>query len=108
VVALNYANVLQENKQYDEAAQILQDFLLVQPGNFIAYDLLTTIYEKQDKKALMHVNKAEVLALYGAYQKAIDELQTAYNFAKNQPIIQKRIKGRILQFKDKEEQLKRL
>lgn len=108
VVALNYANVLQEAKEYDKAAEILKDFLLVKPGHFLAYDLLTTVYQKQDNKALMHINKAEVLALVGAYQQAIDELQTSYNFAEKQPLIQKRIKARILQFKAQEERIKRL
>lgn len=108
VVTLNYANALQEAKQYDKAATLLQDFLLVSPRHFIAYDLLSTIYRKSDKKALMHTSKAEVLALYGAYPKAIDELQTAYNFATEQPLIQKRIKARILQLEDSQEKLKRL
>jgi len=108
VVALNYANVLSEAKEYSQAELILQDFLLVQPGNFIANDLLITIYRKQDKMARMHATKAELLALLGAYSRAIDELQTGYNFAKDKPLVKKRINARILQFQDKEEKLKRL
>ncbi|MFT5759170.1 MAG: putative Zn-dependent protease, partial [Alteromonadaceae bacterium] len=81
VVALNYANVLQEAEKYDQSALILQDFLLVNPGHFIANDLLATVYRKQKKTALMHVTNAEVYALLGAYPRAIDELQTGYNFA---------------------------
>ena len=108
VVALNYANALQKNKQYNLAAQVLQDFLLVKPGHFIAYDLLNEVYRKSDKPALMHTTKAEVYALLGGYQKAIDELQTAYNFADKQPLVRKRIKARILQFEDQQNKLKRL
>ena len=108
VVTLNYANVLQENKEYQASAELLQDFLLVKPGHFIAYDLLSTVYRKSDKKALMHTTTAEVYALIGAYPKAIDELQTAYNFADKQPLIQKRIKARILQFEEQQNKLKRL
>jgi predicted Zn-dependent protease len=108
VVALNYANALQEAKKYTEAEVLLQDFLLVQPGNFIANDILTTVYRKQNKTALMHATKAEVFALLGAYPRAIDELQTGYNFAEKQPIVQKRIKGRILQLQDQHDKLKRL
>lgn len=107
VITLNYANVLQEAKQYDQAAQLLQDFLLINPGNFIAYDLLTTVYRKQGKTARMHVNQAEVYALLGAYPKAIDELQTGYDFA-DQTLVQKRIKGRILQLQAMEDKRKRL
>ncbi len=108
VVSLNYANALMESEQYEQAESVLQDFLLTSPGNFIAYDILTTIYKKQDNKGLMHVNKAEIFALLGAYSKAVDELQTGYNFIEDQPLLQKRIKARILQFQEQENKLKRL
>ena len=108
VVSLNYANALLADKQYDLSAQILQDFLLVNPGNFIAYDLLTNLYRTQGKIGLMHMNKAEVLALLGAYSKAVDELQTSYGFLEEQPLMQKRVKARILQFQEQESRLKRL
>ena len=108
VVALNYANVLMEAEKFEQAELILQDFLLVQPNNFIANDLLTTVYRKQQKMALMHATKAEVLALLGAYSRAVDELQTGYTFAENKPLVKKRIKARILQFQNQEEKLKRL
>ena len=108
VVSLNYANALLTVKQYDLAAQILQDFLLVNPGNFIAYDILTTLYRSQEKTGLMHMSKAEVYALLGAYPKAVDELQTSYTFLDEQPLMQKRVKARILQFQEQENRLKRL
>ncbi|KGJ87383.1 M48 family metalloprotease [Colwellia psychrerythraea] len=108
VVSLNYANALLKVKNYDLAAQILHDFLLVNPGNFIAYDILTTLYRSQGKMGLMHMNKAEVYALLGGYSKAVDELQTSYTFLDKQPLMQKRIKARILQFQEQENRLKRL
>ena len=107
VIALNLANVYKEAGKYEEAAQLLQDFLVVQPGHFIAYDLLTTTYRKQGKQAQMHISKGEVFALLGAYPRAIDELQTAYTHTEDR-LLQKRIKARVLQFKDKQEKLKRL
>ncbi len=108
VISLNYANALISNKKYDQAAQILQDFLLVNPGDFIAYDLLTSLHRSQGNMGLMHMNKAEVLALLGAYSKAVDELQTGYTFLEKQPLMQKRIKARILQFQEEKNRLKRL
>lgn len=108
VVTLNYANALLENKNYSQAEVLLQDYLLIKPGNFIAYDILTTVYRKQNKTALMHATKGEIYALLGAYSRAVDELQTGYNFAGEQPLVEKRIKARILQFQDKEEKLKKL
>ena len=108
VVSLNYANALVTVKKYDDAAQILQDFLAVNKNNFIAYDLLTKLYSAQNKLGLMHMNKAEVYALLGGYAKAVDELQTSYNFLEKQPLMQKRVKARILQFQEEEKRLKRL
>jgi predicted Zn-dependent protease len=108
VVSLNHGNALLSAGRYGQAETVLQDFLLVNPGNFIAYDILTTIYRKQKKKGLMHITKAEVFALLGAYKKAVDELQTSYNFVDKQPLLQKRIKARILQFQEQENKLKRL
>ncbi|MFT5759059.1 MAG: putative Zn-dependent protease, partial [Alteromonadaceae bacterium] len=68
----------------------------------------STVYRKQKKTALMHVTNAEVYALLGAYPRAIDELQTGYNFADEQPLVKKRIKARILQLQEEELKLKRL
>ena len=108
VISLNYGNALLSAGKYERAEMVLQDFLLVNPGNFIAYDILTTVYQKQKKLALMHTAKAEVLALLGAYNKAVDELQTSYSLVEEQPLLQKRIKARILQFQEQENKLKRL
>ena len=108
VVALNYANVLQESKNLTKAEVILQDFLILSPDNFIAHDLLTTVYRKQQKIDLMHISKAEVYALMGGYSQAIDELQTGYKYASDKPLIRKKIKARILQMQEMEEKLKRL
>jgi len=57
---------------------------------------------------LMHMYKAEVYALLGGYSKAVDELQTSYSFLEEQPLMQKRVKARILQLQEEEKRLKRL
>ena len=108
IVTLNYANVLQEANELTKASELLQDFLTMNPENFIAYDLLSTIYRKQSNPSLMHASKAEIYALLGAYQKAIDELQSAIKFSEDRPLFKKRLKARILQFTSQEEKLKRL
>lgn len=108
VVTLNYANILNEAENFPQAETLLQDFLLTQPSNFVAHDLLTETYKKQNKMAMMHATKAEVFALLGAYPRAIDELQTGYNFADNKPLVKKRIKARIIQLQEQENKLKRL
>lgn len=108
VVALNFANTLIKAEQYERAENLLQDFIILNPESYIAYDLLTESYEKQKKMAMMHATKAELIALLGGYSRAIDELQTGYNFAKSKPLVRKRIKARIIQLQAQEEKLKRL
>lgn len=108
VISLNYGNALLNSGNFEQAARVLQDFLLVNPSNFIAYDILTSVYRKQGKRGLMHTAKAEVLALLGAYDKAVDELQTSYSLLEEQPLLQKRVKAQILQFQEQENKLKRL
>ncbi|MDO6428404.1 M48 family metalloprotease [Thalassotalea sp. 1_MG-2023] len=108
VVALNYSNALIEAEKYAEAETLLEDYLILQPDSYIAHDLLVTVYRKQKKMAMMHATKAEILALLGGFSRAVDELQTGYNFADESPLIRKRIKARILQFQSQEEKLKRL
>jgi len=46
--------------------------------------------------------------LYGAYNRAVDELQYAYNFAGDDHLEKQRIRARIKQFRDQEERLQRL
>ncbi|TRX56991.1 M48 family metalloprotease [Thalassomonas sp. M1454] len=108
VVTLNYANAAYMAGEYVLAETLLQDFIILNKENYIANDLLTQVYSKQKKLAQMHESKAEVLALLGAYPNAIDQLHMAYNEAEKNSLMQKRIKARILQFQELEEQLKRL
>ncbi|WP_252730733.1 M48 family metalloprotease [Colwellia sp. E2M01] len=108
VVSLNYANALISAKQYDDAEQVLKDYLLTNSDNFIAYDLLTTLYRSNKKLGLMHMYKAEIFALLGGYAKAVDELQTSYAMLEDRPLMQKRVKARIIQLQEDEKRLKRL
>lgn len=108
VVTLNYANAAMSAKKFELATELLQNFIILNKENFLAHDLLTEVYKKQEKQKEMHQSKAEVYALLGIYPKAIDELQTALNYTEKNSITQKRIKARILQFQEQENQLKRL
>ena len=56
----------------------------------------------------MHRSKAELLALYGAYPNAVDELQHAYNFTGDNHLEKQRIRARIQQFRDEQEKLKQM
>ena len=108
VLALNQANALISAQKYDDAISLLKDFLLVRKDYQIAHQLMSEAYQKSKKFSQMHQSKAEVYALYGAYNRAVDELQYAYNFADDDHLEKQRIRARIKQFRDQEERLERL
>lgn len=108
VIALNMANAYIESDQPQQGIQILRDFLLVDKENILAHQLLADAYLERNDKGLMHQSKAEVYALVGGYQQAVDELQFAYNYTEDDYLSKQRIRARILQFRTQMERLKTL
>jgi predicted Zn-dependent protease len=108
VLALNLANAQIKNKQFSEATRILKDYLLINPTNLLAYQLLSDAYGENQQKLEMHQSKAEVYALTAAYPRAIDELQNAYNFAGQRQLEKQRIRGRINQLRTAQDRLRTL
>jgi predicted Zn-dependent protease len=108
VLTLNLANVLIKSEMFEKAITLLKDYLLINPNNLLAHQLLSDAYESSEQKLEMHQIKAEVYALVAAYPRAIDELHTAYNFANERNIEQKRIRARIEQFRTAQERLQSL
>ena len=108
VLALNQANAYISAHKYEEAISLLKDFLLVKKDYQLAHQLMSEAYQKSKRFSQMHQSKAEVYALYGAYNRAVDELQYAYNFAGDDHLEKQRIRARIKQFRDQEERLQRL
>ena len=106
VVVLNLANAYMANDNHDAAIELIRDYLLVHPHDQLAYQLLSNAYKAQKSYKGMHQSKAELLALYGAYPNAIDELQHAYNYTGDDHLEKQRIRARIQQFRDEQEKLK--
>ena len=108
VLTLNLANMLIKHQQYGQAISLLKDFLLLNPQNLLAHDLLSDAYREGHQPLEMHQIKAEVYALVAAYPRAIDELQNAYNYAADKNIEKQRIRARIEQLRDAQEKLRAL
>jgi predicted Zn-dependent protease len=108
VLTLNLANVLIKAGNIERAISLLKDYLLINPENLLAYDLLSEAFSSSEQKLEMHQVKAEIYALVSAYPRAIDELHTAYNYASERKIEQKRIRARIEQFRTAQERLQSL
>ncbi|MBB1293345.1 MAG: putative Zn-dependent protease [Pseudoalteromonas rhizosphaerae] len=109
VITLNLANAALEAEQYDVAVQILKSFLLEKPEHNLGMQLLADAYKKQDNLAAYHEANADVLAQYGAYLKAADEVQKALNFVEPQELIkQQRLKALLTQYRQMQKELARL
>ncbi|MFC4699310.1 M48 family metalloprotease [Glaciecola siphonariae] len=108
VLALNLANSYLKAADYDSAIEILRDLLLVDSNNILSYQLLNDAYERTQQKKEAHKTQAEIYALILAYPLAIDELQFAYNYAKEDNIEKQRILGRIDQLRSAQANAQRL
>lgn len=108
VVTLNLANAAIKSGDHDKAINVLTDYLLVNPGHALTYQLLTEAYGEKKAYLQMHQSKAEWLALYGAYPNAIDELQTAYTYTGESNLEKQRIRARIEQLRSEQKRLETL
>lgn len=109
VITLNYANAALEAEQYPLAEQLLKSFLLEKPDHNLAKQLLADTYKKQNNLAAYHEANADVLAQYGAYLKAADEVQKALNFVEPQELVkQQRLKALLTQYRQMQKELARL
>lgn len=99
VLALNLANSYMKATDYEAAIGILRDVLLVDSESILSYQLLNDAYERTQQKKEAHKTQAEIYALISAYPLAINELQFAYNFAKDDNLEKQRILGRIDQMR---------
>jgi predicted Zn-dependent protease len=108
VIVLNLANSFLHSKANDKAIELLRDYLLTDKNNFLANQLLSDAYRANNDTGLMHQTKAEVYALVGGYQRAVDELQFAYNHSQDDHLTKQRIRARIQQFRNEIKKLQAL
>jgi predicted Zn-dependent protease len=108
VLALNLANSYLRAGDYEPAIQLLRDLLLVDNESMLSYQLLNDAYERSQQKKEAHKTQAEIYALISAYPLAIDELQFAYNYAKEDNTEKQRILGRIDQLRSAQANAQRL
>jgi len=109
VLALNYANSAIKAKQYDIAEQTLKLFLLDEPEHLLAKELLTDLYKNNGNQAAYYEAKASVLASYGAFLKAADEIQRALNHVDTLETVKKtRLKALLKQYRQMQKELAKL
>ncbi|TMP77983.1 protease [Pseudoalteromonas phenolica] len=109
VLALNYANAAIKAKKYAKAEQTLKLFLLSEQNHLLAKELLTEVYKGSDNKSAYYEAKADVLAEYGAFLKAADEIQRALNHVKASETVKKtRLKALLKQYRQMQKEIAKL
>jgi beta-barrel assembly-enhancing protease len=107
IVTLNYANVLYKAGQHAQAIEVLKDYLMINPDSVLGHQLLSDAYAASQQPMQMHQANAEFYQLLSIHQKAIDELQFAYNYAENY-LTKQRIRARINQLREKQLQMSQM
>lgn len=109
VVTLNLAYAANHASEYDLAVTILNDYILRNRDDRLAYELLFEAHQKSSNAVPMHEAQAEVLALRGNFTLAIEELHHAHSkVADNRQLTRQRIQGRIEQMRRLETERERV
>lgn len=108
VIELNLANALHTKGDDDQARVILERQLVLDKNNVVAYDILAGVYKKLGMIANQHMVQAELIALSGGYEKAIEQLQYAYRQTGNDPLQKARIDARIKELRKSLQEAKSL
>lgn len=108
VISLNLANAMITAKQAPEAIKLLEHFLVDYPENQLAWQLLQEANLQTGNQAGRHLAKAEHIALFGDYKRALLELYSAHNLIEDDQLQKARIEARIKQMRQQRDDLKAL
>ncbi|WP_258240499.1 M48 family metalloprotease [Pseudidiomarina homiensis] len=95
-VTLNYANAAVKAGEPKLAVQLLREYLTRNDDSTLAYSLLIDAHRELGDSSGMHEANAELMALYGQFDRAIDHLHNAHSRSSNR-LEQRRIQARIEQ-----------
>lgn len=98
VITLNLAYAANHAGDYELAVKILQDYLLGNRDDRVAYELLYEAHQKSGNSVAMHEAMAELHVLRGLFEPAIEELHHAFSKTPDhRELTRQRIQGRIEQ-----------
>lgn len=106
-ITMNYANAANQAGRPALAVKLVRDYLLREPSNTIAYSLLIDAHRALGDSQGMHEANAELMALYGQFDRAIDHLHNAHRASDNR-LEQRRIQARIEQLMAQRDTLQQL
>lgn len=103
-VTLNYANAAIQAQQPRLAIDLLRKYLVRNEQSTLAYSLLIDANNALGDSSGMHEANAELMALYGQFDRAIDHLHNAHSQNDNR-LEQRRIQARIEQLMAKKREI---
>ncbi|WP_198676558.1 M48 family metalloprotease [Aliidiomarina soli] len=96
VITLNLAYAANRGGNYELSVKILNDYILHNRDDRVAYELLFEAHQQSGDAVAMHEAQAEVLILRGIFDMAIEELHHAYSkLPDNRTLARQRVQGRI-------------
>lgn len=95
-VTLNYANAAIKANQAKLAIELLREYIVRNQNSTLAFSLLIDAHRSLGNSSGMHEANAELMALYGQFDRAIDHLHNAHAQNDNR-LEQRRIQARIEQ-----------
>lgn len=83
VVMINLADSLLQAGRHQQAATLLDNYLRRHPENLLAWDLIAQAYRPLSDESAFRQAQAEVAALKGRYDLAVDQMEIAANLSKD-------------------------
>lgn len=106
-ITINFANAAMQAGKLDLAIDLLRDYLVREDKNVVAMSLLVDAYRQRGDTSAMHEVRAELLALHGQFDQAIDSLHRAHRDSSS-TLEQRRLQARIEQLMASKRQLENL
>lgn len=101
-----YANMLIQEEQYQQAANVLQGHALIRKTDPYVWQQLTEAYGKADNSIPLHQARAEFLFLTGQNAKALQQLKAALKLAEGNFLLSARIEQRAREIEGSKNDLK--
>ncbi|GHA23664.1 beta-barrel assembly-enhancing protease [Oceanisphaera arctica] len=83
VVMINLADSLLQAGRHQDAATLLDNYLRRHPENLLAWELIAQAYRPLSDESSFRQAQAEVAALKGRYDLAVDQMEIAANLSKD-------------------------
>lgn len=83
VVVINLADSLMQAGRHQDAATLLDNYLRRNPENLLAWELIAQAYRPLSDESSFRQAQAEVAALKGRYDMAVDQMEIAANLSQD-------------------------